>query len=93
MDRFSIPQTVRTFLEVATETKVADATDLVALAINNGTDWQAIMSEVLVWAFNNRHSPSGMEAHSLLVAARDAATVELAALAPKTETFTLRPVR
>lgn len=89
MDRFMIPQTVKTFLNVAVETKVADHLDLVALASTFPGEWSTIMTEVVQWAFNNRHSPSGQAAHAALCAAHDAAV----AARPRVENFTLTPVR
>jgi len=55
MDRFDIPNEVKSFITVAIENRIIDTFDVYALAIKYNDDWRGLIDEVCLYAFNNRH--------------------------------------
>jgi len=70
MTRFDIPETVKNFIEVAIETDTVDALDVYGLAITYGDNWKALIDEIILYAYNNRHANKG--AHKDVVQAAEA---------------------
>lgn len=73
MDRFDLTADFRTFLDLAISHKVADASDIFALAVTHAGDMKATVDEITVYAHNNRHSATGMDTFRAIVKAGDKA--------------------
>jgi len=62
MTRFDIPATVKTILSAVIEEDIADAADVFALGGTYGDDFDAMVDEVVSWAFARRHDQSDIHA-------------------------------
>ena len=71
MTRFNMPKTVAAFINLAVEYKVIDVISVYALAVKHKKNWQALVNEILGYAFVNRHGQAGIERHANLVKAAE----------------------
>ena len=62
MTRFDIPDTVKAVLIGAIETGLADAADIFALGVTHGDDFDAMVNEIVEWAFTLIHTDSDIHA-------------------------------
>jgi len=53
--RFDVPDSVQNVIEVARMHDIIDSKDIIALGINFGSDWKAIVEEILEYAFAMSH--------------------------------------
>ena len=76
MNRFDIPATVKELIESAINYRLIDAFDVYAMAVEFGTDWKALASEITEYAFNSRHVIP--EAHVAICPLNDKIHTEMA---------------
>lgn len=77
MTRFDIPAAVQNVLNVASQHRVLDAADLVALGATHRNNWRALLAEVVDASFSGHHDPRGRKAHAAVCRATDAAHAAL----------------
>ena len=53
--RFEIPQSVKHFLNVAMNYDVVDVFDVYGLATKHKDNWAALVEEIVLYAFKDRH--------------------------------------
>ena len=70
-DSFEIPRIMRAIIDLAVKNGTMRGSTVWALALNHGTNWDAMRQEILLYAFNNRHSERGLKAHSELCKLND----------------------
>jgi hypothetical protein len=72
--RFDIPASVSVLIDKAFEIELIDGSDLIALTINHGSNWNKIAEEILQYAYSNKHVNSD---HNIITPLYDNVIMEL----------------
>lgn len=75
-DRFQYTNPQRDFMNKAVELRAIDAVELAVIMHNEGGSFAAISNEIMMCAFNNRHSAEGQAVHAALCSAADAMSAQ-----------------